>query len=253
MIVAAGETEERFVLDLGPLGGGSCLCTVRRSVRARRLRLIVNGTGLTLVVPMGHPPLREVDALLEPHKAWIVKSLERVHISSVARHAGDVEEAPPKRILLRALGEEWRVVAADSPEERLSAKDGFLRLPQDFRKEEAFAALRRWVLLRARRALPPLLMELAMEHGLAVGGVSVKAMRSRWGSCSSKGNISLNSRLLFLPPNLVRHVLLHELCHITEMNHARTFHDRLREMDPEAERHAAELKGGWGLVPRWAR
>lgn len=245
--------EERFILDLGPLGSGSCLCTVRRSARAKQLRLIVNGAGLTVVVPMGHSPLRDVDALLEPHKAWIVKSLERVRISPVARHADDVEETLPKRILLRALGEEWRVVSAESPEERLSAKDGFLRLPQDFRKEEAFAALRRWVLLRARQALPPLLMELAMEHGLVVGGVSVKEMRSRWGSCSSKGNISLNARLLFIPPNLVRHVLLHELCHITEMNHARTFHDRLREMDPEAERHAAELKGGWSLVPRWAR
>ena len=111
-----------------------------------------------------------------------------------------------------------------------------MRLPRDFCRGEALAALRRWVLLRAREVLPRLLTELAAEHGFEVGRIAVREMKSRWGSCSSRGNISLNARLLFLSSGLVRHVLLHELCHLREMNHSRAFYECLRDVDPEADR-----------------
>ena len=65
-------------------------------------------------------------------------------------------------------------------------------------------------------------------------------------------NINLNSKLLFLPPDLVRHVMLHELCHMFEMNHSAAFYARLRDADPEADRHIAEMRGAWNRVPPWA-
>ncbi len=242
--------ERRLFLDLGSVGGGRCAFVLRKSARATRLRLIVNNGGLTVVAP-AFASLQELEALLEPHKAWILENLERMRLSSPPRASGRLEPLPT-RILLKALEEEWRVELSDSPRERMSAGDGIVRLPRDFCGGEALAALRRWVLLRAREALPPLLAELAAEHGLRVGRVAVKALKSRWGSCSSKGNINLNARLLFLPSGLVRHVLLHELCHLKEMNHGQAFYESLRRMDPEADRHAAELRGAWRMVPLWA-
>lgn len=247
---AAKPDGRRLFLDLGT-EGGKCAFTLRKSARAKHLRLIVNGSGLTVVAPPALASLRDIEALLEPHKAWILRSLERMKLSSPPNACGSAE-ALPERILLKALEETWHVELADTPKERMSARDGIIRLPRDFCGGEALAALRRWVLLRARETLPVLLADLAAEHGFRLRRVAVKALKSRWGSCSSKGNINLNARLLFLPPGLVRHVLLHELCHLEEMNHARAFHDCLCRMDPEAGRHAAELRGAWRMVPLWA-
>ena len=194
---------------------------------------------------------REIETILEKHKGWIREKLEQVRLSG-SYYDPDRADPVPNRIFLKALEEEWRVELSDGAEKRVLARDGVVLLPPDFNRGEALAALRRWVLLRARDGLPPLLAGLAAEHGLEVGRVAVKEMKSRWGSCSARGNINLNARLLFLPSGLMHHVLLHELCHLKEMNHAPAFYDRLRRMDPEADRHAAELKAAWRWVPLWA-
>ena len=246
-----GKEKERLVLDLGAVGGGKCSLELRRSARARRLRLIVGGGGVTVVVPAGLDSLRKIRLLIEPHKAWILKNLERMKLLSSTRPRRQTVPVP-ERIVLRALEETWRVELSDSAPQRTLARDGVVRLPRDFCRGEALAALRRWVLLRAREVLPRLLTELAAEHGFEVGRIAVREMKSRWGSCSSRGNISLNARLLFLSSGLVRHVLLHELCHLREMNHSRAFYECLRDVDPEADRHAAELRAAWRMVPPWA-
>ena len=247
-----GTGKERLVLDLGAVGGGKCSLELRRSARARRLRLIVGGGGVTVVVPAGLDSLRKIRLLIEPHKAWILKNLERMKLLSSSAQPRRQEVSVPEHIVLRALEETWRVEISDSASQRTLARDGVVCLPRDFCGGEARAALRRWVLLRAREVLPRLLTELAAEHGFEVGRIAVKEMKSRWGSCSSKGNVNLNARLLFLTSGLVRHVLLHELCHLREMNHSRAFYESLRDVDPEADRHAAELKGAWRMVPPWA-
>ena len=247
-----GTGKKRLVLDLGAVGGGKCSLELRRSTRARHLRLIVGGGGVTVVVPAGLDSLRKIRLLIEPHKAWILKNLERMKLLSSSAQPRRQEVSVPEHIVLRALEETWRVEISDSASQRTLARDGVVCLPRDFCGGEARAALRRWVLLRAREVLPRLLTELAAEHGLKVGRIAVKEMKSRWGSCSSKGNVNLNARLLFLTSGLVRHVLLHELCHLKEMNHSRAFYECLRDVDPEADRHAAELKEAWGMVPPWA-
>lgn len=71
--------------------------------------------------------------------------------------------------------------------------------------------------------LPARLMELAAEHGFAVGGVRVRDQRSLWGSCSLRGSISLNWRLVGMPPEVRDYILLHELAHLRHPNHSRRF------------------------------
>ena len=246
-----GRDRQRLLLDLGAAGGGTCVFELRRSARAKRLRLVVNSSGLTVVAPRALSSLEEIERLLEPHKEWIRRKLEQVRLAGFLRDPEHADPVPEK-VFLKALEEEWRVELSDSSAQRVLAEDGVVRLPRDFCRTEALAALRRWVLLRAREALPHILKELAEEQGLKVGRVAVKEMKSRWGSCSAKGNINLNARLLFLPSGLMRHVILHELCHLDEMNHARAFYERLRSMDSEADRHAAELRDAWRMVPLWA-
>lgn len=81
------------------------------------------------------------------------------------------------------------------------------------------AALRQ----RAAEELPRELLDLAAVHGITVGRVSVRNQRSRWGSCSRRGSITLNWRLLLVPDFVREYVLLHELMHRRELNHSPRF------------------------------
>lgn len=73
---------------------------------------------------------------------------------------------------------------------------------------------------QARRELPPRLLELAAQQGLAVNGVSIRNQQSRWGSCGRDGYISLNWRLVLMPPWVRDYVLVHELMHLRRMDHS---------------------------------
>jgi predicted metal-dependent hydrolase len=79
--------------------------------------------------------------------------------------------------------------------------------------------------LRARAAneLPPQLLALAARHGLPVTRVSIRNQRSRWGSCSARGHIALNFRLLLMPPEVRDYILIHELMHLRQPNHSIRF------------------------------
>jgi predicted metal-dependent hydrolase len=222
--------------------------TVKRSPRARYVRLVVSADGLVVVVPQRFSVLRDLPPLLESKKAWIAKALEKVTSRAKAREEG---RKVPDAIDLRAVGETWRVGFAPLNRDRLIAENGKILLTSDFNESEAIASLKRWIHMRGRELLPPLLKDEAERHRLSYAGVAVKEQKSLWGSCSAKRNINLNCRLLFLPPHLVRHVLRHELCQLSEMNHSSAFHDLLARLDPGAAENASELKRAWSFVPGW--
>ena len=73
----------------------------------------------------------------------------------------------------------------------------------------------------------------AARHGIAVGRIAIRNQRSRWGSCSKKGNLNFNYKLVFLPSELRDYVIVHELCHIKEFNHGRGFWELVGEQAPE--------------------
>jgi predicted metal-dependent hydrolase len=79
--------------------------------------------------------------------------------------------------------------------------------------------------LRARAAaeLPPQLLALAARHGLTVARGAIRNQRSRWGSCSSRGHITLNFRLVLMPPEVREYILIHELMHLKQANHSIRF------------------------------
>ena len=85
---------------------------------------------------------------------------------------------------------------------------------------------------QAKAELPPRLSELAAQHGFVYNRVFIKNNVSNWGSCSSRGNINLNLRLVTLPPQLRDYVILHELCHLRYLNHGKQFHALLESVCP---------------------
>ncbi len=95
---------------------------------------------------------------------------------------------------------------------------------------------------QAKVILPPRLKELADEHGFTYNRVTIKNNISNWGSCSVRGNINLNLRLVTLPQPLQDYVMLHELCHLKEMNHGPKFHALLESLCPDHRTLEKELR-----------
>jgi predicted metal-dependent hydrolase len=95
---------------------------------------------------------------------------------------------------------------------------------------------------RAKRELPPRLLDLAVEHGLTVARVSVRNQRWRWGSCSRAGHICLNWRLVAMPPAVRDYVMIHELMHLKRMDHSSRFWKLVAAACPDYEAHRAWLR-----------
>jgi len=84
-------------------------------------------------------------------------------------------------------------------------------------------AVETYLLRLAAAELPPRCQDLAAKHGLTISRVTIRNQRTRWGSCSTRGVISLNWRLVQMPPDVADYVILHELMHLKQPNHSRRF------------------------------
>jgi predicted metal-dependent hydrolase len=205
-----------------------------RERRARRYILRVRRDGsLRVTIPRGGSR-REAEAFLARHRQWADRERRRVAAAHAPRewYAGDTillggepavlhVEPQSRGHVLRLGGCE---VAVDDP-------DGNVRT-------EAELALR----AIAARDLVPRIHVLASRHALALGRVSIRNQQSRWGSCSRRGTIALNFRLVQTPPGVCDYVLLHELMHLRQPNHSRRFWRLVQEVCP-----------GFRAAERWLR
>jgi predicted metal-dependent hydrolase len=228
---------------------GSVPLTVRESRRARRLTLrMVPPHTLEVVVPRATRP-GIVAAFVAEHRRWI----ERARREIARRYRAD-DDRLPQRIELAALGRAWsiRYRPAANAGSRLSELGDVLELvsrPPQF--AGATAVLRAWLCRQAGLWLKPWLLREAEALGRGPSCVQVRLQRTRWGSCSSAGNISINAALLFLEPPLVRYLFVHELCHLFSLNHSARFWKRVAELEPNYRALDRKLTDAWTLIPRW--
>ena len=111
--------------------------------------------------------------------------------------------------------------------------------------------LQAWLKQQGKRVLVPRLEFLSGETGLGFKHSQVRLQRSRWGSCSSRGSISLNAAALFVEPALVDYLILHELSHTRHMNHSPRFWNLLDSLSPGARKSDRDLNLAWRDVPAW--
>jgi hypothetical protein len=222
----------------------------RISARARHAQIRILPPGrVEVVIPRGMPA--SVAAQLVASKQdWVRRKLAQW----TAHTAESDASTHPASIHLAAVDRRLpvRYRPTDAAGVRTAVRDGLLTLSgavDDVSRVRL--ALRRWLMARARTELPPMLQALSDRHGLAFDQVAVRFQKGRWGSCSARRHISLNARLLCLPTELARHVMLHELTHLQHLNHSRAFWALLHRLDPDADQHHAALRTAWLRLPAW--
>ncbi len=229
--------------------------TIRESVRAKHVILKISlHDGLVVVVPRGFD-VRQVAQILQERRGWINRGLERIERKKRVLEAESAWDVP-KELPLRAINEEWMIEYEQNHSSRITVTipDEMHLILSGSTANHALIgrALRSFLLAKARMDLRDLLLALADEHGFVVTKVSVRLQKTRWGSCSTQGAISLNAKLLFLPADLVDYVMIHELCHTVHHNHSADFWLLVQEHLPQAQTlRRTLLDDAWHLVPPW--
>lgn len=225
----------------------------KRSARARHLRIRVSlHRGVIVTVPPGISDAAARSFLLQ-HEDWVRRALRDLQ-DRVEASPDSEPSALPEEIALPAIGLSYPVRYRNGAQStRVRRSNDGLVVHGDLRDPSASrAALKRWLLREGRERLPDWLDQLSRETGLDYGRVSVRAQRGRWGSCTSGKTISLNCKLLFLPPVLVQYVLVHELAHTVHLDHSPRFWALVSRFVPDYKTLERELRRADTLVPGWA-
>lgn len=213
-----------------------------RVVRARRrtyaLHVTAEGT-LELRVPQ-RLPARLYPQLLSRHRRWIARQFERL-----AQRPPPADFGPGGR--QRYLGQ-WHPLRLDTGRRQVTlTEDGFrVQVAQPQQPQAVAQALDAWYRRQAHLLLPARLQQLARQLPWLDGRVPAPPrlvrLRRRWGSCSADGRITLNIGLVLLLPPLIDYVLLHELCHLGELNHGPRFYQLLAAALPDHRQRQAALR-----------
>ena len=228
---------------------------LRISPRGKTVRLRVTvQNGLEVVVPRGYDE-KKVPAVLDRQRHWIRTALERAELQRKCLQP-EPEWRLPTKIELPALGTVWHLTARESSVAFVSVRelghDRLLVFGAIGDEAACRVALARWLIRQAREHLVPRLEAASRKRGLAFHRVLIRRQRTRWASYSRRGTVSLNAKLLFLPPELVDYVMVHELCHAVEMNHSERFWALLARHCPGYHSLHIRLRDMWKSVPRWA-
>jgi predicted metal-dependent hydrolase len=220
---------------------------VRVSARARRLSVRVYPAGRVEVVAPRRASASMVQQFVAKHRDWIDARVRECA-------ARQLTLTPPTELLLPAITRCMQIEYRHEPVlPRLRQLDqqqlllrGALAEPQTWSR-----LLLTWITEVAYQEFQQRLQTLATEYGFKFDRLQIRRQRTRWGSCSSSGTISLNLCALFLRPEALRYLMIHELCHTRHMNHSPKFWALVQACEPGYQALDKELSKAWRQVPAW--
>lgn len=176
------------------LAGNEMEYFLRKSLRARRMRLAVAVGAIVSVTIPWYFSEHKAEIFLKSKAGWVLKKLEH----------------------FKKIGEVVKVGGGR----------------KDYLKNKE----------QARRLVLQEISEIDKDGRFVFYRISIRNNKSRWGSCSKKGNLNFNYRIIFLPEKLVKYLIVHELCHLKEFNHSRRFWNLVGEYVPDYKILTKELK-----------
>ena len=179
----------------------------------RTVSLMVNREGQVMVRAPKHTPLRFIEGLIEKRRDWIRQALEHYY-----RNPG---KQFTEGELFLYLGKEYPLRVLDGYRSRLVFENAFyisrVKLPA------AKKLFQDWYRQQAKEILQKRTAYHANNMGLRFKKITIRDTSSRWGSCSSAGNLNFSCRLIMAPPEIADYVVVHELAHLQHQNHSKQF------------------------------
>jgi predicted metal-dependent hydrolase len=226
-------------MDLGD--GRQLEICIRTSLRARRLKLVSGVEGVHAIVPPDYSS-DELAQFVTSKRDWLRKTLR--YYERIREKCGGFDES---MILYKGAKYRYcivadRIVAATVSDE---LKMITFHVP-DRRKASAYQ--REWYRQQTEAMILDRLPALATKMGMKYNKVSVRKQKSRWGSCSRKGNLNFNQMLSAVPSDVLDYVIIHELAHLKMLNHSPQFWETVKAADPDYKSHREWLSNFAPLI-----
>ncbi len=212
---------------------------VKLSTKAKHIRLEMRReTGFTAVLPR-HCSVKQLRDLLKARQGWIIRNFtkyrkfESLSVRKEIR-VGDV---------IPYLGQELKVLTIEK-----SGKTAHVRLKRDSvivgtsGNKKLNVILEKWYRTQATKQIKERLEKWSARLDVSYNKIAIRGQKTRWGSCSSKGNLNFNWKLLTAPGPVIDYVIIHELTHLKEMNHSKRFWQLVAEHCPSWREHKKWLK-----------
>ena len=203
--------------------------------RRRTIALVIEGDGSLIVRAPLRASEKTIRELVAQKADWVARAQAKMR-----------QNRPPERRFvageaLPLMGQAHPLKIVQTQRASLAFENGVFLLAQKAqpRAREAFQL---WYKKMAAVLLPARLETLAAKHNLHPKKVRISSARTRWGSCSTSGTISLTWRLVMAPPEVIDYVIVHELAHIKVKNHSKDFWNLVADLMPDYKKHLGWLK-----------
>lgn len=219
--------------------GRTLSCEIVRSQRRTVAIQIHPDKRIELKVPLLYN-IDEVEPFLVKHHRWIFNRLD----------APEKKSREPKKFvdgeMHYFLGKQYPLRIIISPENTVEFRDDTIIVYAKYNVSDLIAVLlERWYYQQAHQVFQEIsipLMKQMKKYNVLPKSFTIKKMKTRWGSCSSKGSINLNLDLIKLPEGCIKAVILHELCHLVHMNHSTEFYALMTAEMPDWKVWDKQLK-----------
>ncbi|MBA2653537.1 MAG: M48 family metallopeptidase [Gammaproteobacteria bacterium] len=220
--------------------------TIKKSLNSKRISLRISSSkGLVIVIPKRESQKRAIEFLNSKFN-WVQKHL---HLLQSKNNLITV----PETVFLCSINETWTIdyspemgcraiIGCDEQQKRIRLKGPI---------EATIPLLKKWLRTKATRHLLSMLEECSQKIGLPYNLAKVRYQTSRWGSCSKAKNISLNCKLLLLPFEITRYVIVHELVHTIVFDHSALFWKEVARIIPDYKALRQQLKTIEQQLPNW--
>jgi len=224
-------------------------CIIKQSIRskAKHLSLRINHKGEVIITSPRKLSQKKIDTIVKENTPWIKAHLAKFLEKSFFE--------VPEKIHLLAVNKQWHIQyqQTSSRTKLIPLNDATLIIYGNCEQASIKQHLKKWLNDQARIHLYTWLKDLSAKINLPYNSVSIGQHRSQWGSCGADKRISLNAKLLFLPSQLVEHVLIHELAHTVYFDHSARFWQLVATHDPHWQSHKKALKMADDYLPKWLR
>jgi len=208
---------------------------------ARSLKLKVEANGEVVVVSPSHVPSRLIQDFVASHLDWIARAQAKLReLRPAASHD-----------TVQLFGQEYPLSVSEEPNHKLGVtlKDHQItirlvsrNITPTLKSPKVTLELEHYLKATAEKYIVPRTHQLAQIMSIKFGRITLREQKSRWGSCSSQGNLNFNWRLVHYPPAIIDYVIIHELAHRKHMNHSVSFWNFVSQFDPEYLKHRGWLK-----------
>lgn len=209
--------------------GYTIKCELSKRRNSRNIRMHFNNLGILKVSLPYYTPYFAAKQFISKNMDWIIKRIELIE-----RNTNTYYYCGNNITLIKEN-------CTNNQSFNYLLKDNVLILYSSNRSLTIEQLFEKWLKIKAAEYIIPKVKKYAEELNLEYNSIKIRNMTSRWGSCSSKKNLSFNLKLMYFNCEVIDYVIIHELCHLIEMNHSGKFWDLVEGLVPNYKEYKKQL------------